>query len=248
MYSVGVDIGSTYTKYCVMNGGKIEKLFCEKTPVRQREYFENKVRELLFEYPNAKIVSCGYGRGNISSLKRINELTALARGVGYVCPEHELVLDIGGQDTKIIRHKNGQLKEFFVNDKCAAGSGIFLSNVLNMLGEDFDSIDLTGAKEPEIRLSSVCAVFAQSEIVEIIAKSSPESAEIIKAVIWQIFKKAAPLLDKVEGDEILLSGGLSKIRGIENFAGLALGKEVSTDMMAAYFSAIGAAVIEFREE
>ena len=248
MYSVGVDIGSTYTKYCVMNGGKIEKLFCEKTPLRQKEYFENNARELRSEYPNASIVSCGYGRGNISSLKRINELTALARGVGYVCPEHELVLDIGGQDTKIIRQKNGQLKEFFVNDKCAAGSGIFLANVLNMLGEDIDSIDLTGAKEPEIRLSSVCAVFAQSEIVEIIAKSSPESAEIITSVIWQILKKSEPLLDKVEGDEILLSGGLSEINGIESLASLALGKKVATVPDGRFLSAIGAAIIEFREE
>ena len=248
MYSVGVDIGSTYTKYCVMNGGKIERLFCEKTPIRQKEYFENKASELLSEYPNASIVSCGYGRGNISSVKRINELTALARGVGYIYPECELVLDIGGQDTKIIRQKNGQLKEFFVNDKCAAGSGIFLSNVLNMLGEDFDAIDLTGAKEPEIHLSSVCAVFAQSEIVEIIAKSSPESAEIINLVVWQILKKSAPLLDKVEGDEILLSGGLSEIKGIESFASLALGKKVAIVPDGRFLSAIGAAIIEFREE
>lgn len=243
MYSVGVDIGSTYTKYCVMNGGKIEKLFCEKTPVRQKEYFENKERELLSQYPGAKIVSCGYGRGNISSLRRINELTALARGVGYVCPECETVLDIGGQDTKIIRQKNGQLKEFFVNDKCAAGSGIFLSNVLNMLGEDFDSIDLTDAKEPGIRLSSVCAVFAQSEIVEIIAKNSAGGGTIIKAAVWQIFKKSEHLKDKLTGEEILLSGGLSEIKGISGFAGLALGKRVKTDPLGRFFSAIGAATV-----
>ena len=248
MYSVGVDVGSTYTKYCVMNNGSIEKLFCEKTPIRQKEYFENKIDKLISEYPNAEVVSCGYGRGNILSVKRINELTALARGVGYVCPKYELVLDIGGQDTKIIRQENGHLKEFFVNDKCAAGSGIFLSNVLNMLGEDFDSIDLTGAKEPEIHLSSVCAVFAQSEIVEIIAKSSPESAEIINSVIWQIFKKSAPLLDKVEGDEMLLSGGLSQIKGISDFAWLALGKKVITVPDSRFFSAIGAAITVFREE
>ncbi len=248
MYSVGVDIGSTYTKYCIMNDRKIEKLFCEKTPIRQKEYFENRARELLSEYPNASIVSCGYGRGNISSVKRINELTALARGVGYVCPEHELILDIGGQDTKIIRQKNGQLKEFFVNDKCAAGSGIFLSNVLNMLGEDFDSIDLTGAKEPEIHLSSVCAVFAQSEIVEVIAKSSPESAEIINSVIWQILKKSEPLLDKAIGEELLLSGGLSQLKGISDFADLVFNKKVSTSPDGRFFSAIGAAITAFKEE
>lgn len=183
MYSIGVDIGSTYTKYCVMKDGKIERMFCDKTPVRQKEYFEAKVNVLLSEYPDAKIVSCGYGKENISSVRSINELTALAMGVNYIRPDCELILDIGGQDTKVIRQENGRLTDFFVNEKCAAGSGLFLANVLNMLGERFDSIDLTRAKEPEIRLSSICAVFAQSEIVEIIAKSSPESEKIVEAVI-----------------------------------------------------------------
>lgn len=248
MYSIGVDIGSTYTKYCIMKNAEIEKLFYEKTPVRQKEYFENKAGELLSAYPEAKIISCGYGRGNISSVKRINELTALAKGVGAVCPECELVLDIGGQDTKIIRQEKGQLKEFFVSDKCAAGSGIFLSNVLNMLNENFDSIDLSGTEEPKIHLSSVCAVFAQSEIVEIISGSSSEQAEIAAAVIWQIFKKAVPLLDKVTGNKILLSGGISEMRGIENFAGLVIGKTVKIDPLSRYFSAIGAAKAIFKEE
>ena len=243
MYSIGVDIGSTYTKYCVMKDGKIERMFCDKTPVRQKEYFEAKVNVLLSEYPDAKIVSCGYGKENISSVRSINELTALAKGVNYIRPDCELILDIGGQDTKVIRQENGRLTDFFVNEKCAAGSGLFLANVLNMLGERFDSIDLTRAKEPEIRLSSICAVFAQSEIVEIIAKSSPESKKIVEAVIWQIFKKAVPLLDKVTGDSILLSGGFSIIKGVAAFMSLALGKTVIAAPANRYFSAIGAAII-----
>lgn len=243
MYSIGVDIGSTYTKYCVMKDGKIERMFCDKTPVRQKEYFEAKVNVLLSEYPDAKIVSCGYGKENISSVRSINELTALAMGVNYIRPDCELILDIGGQDTKVIRQENGRLTDFFVNEKCAAGSGLFLANVLNMLGERFDSIDLTRAKEPEIRLSSICAVFAQSEIVEIIAKSSPESEKIVEAVIWQIFKKAVPLLDKVTGDSILLSGGFSIIKGVAAFMSLALGKTVIAAPANRYFSAIGAAII-----
>ena len=243
MYSIGVDIGSTYTKYCVMKDGKIERMFCDKTPVRQKEYFEAKVNVLLSEYPDAKIVSCGYGKENISSVRSINELTALAMGVNYIRPDCELILDIGGQDTKVIRQENGRLTDFFVNEKCAAGSGLFLANVLNMLGERFAAIDLTRAKEPEIRLSSICAVFAQSEIVEIIAKSSPESEKIVEAVIWQIFKKAVPLLDKVTGDSILLSGGFSIIKGVAAFMSLALGKTVIAAPANRYFSAIGAAII-----
>lgn len=242
MHSIGVDIGSTYTKYCVMQGQKIETLFCEKTPLNQKVYFEKKVDELLRQYPDAKIVSCGYGKGNIASVKCINELTALAKGVNYLYPEFELIFDIGGQDTKIIRQKDGQLKEFFVNDKCAAGSGIFLSNVLNMIDEDFNSINLEGAKEPEIHLSSVCAVFAQSELVEIISKTT-HSDELIEAVIWQILKKASPLLGKVNGDKILLSGGLSQIKGIGDFAGLALEKTVINSAKGRYFSAIGCALL-----
>lgn len=241
MFSIGADIGSTYTKYCIMKDKKIEKLFFEKTPIDQKEYFSAKVEELFRQYPEAKIVSCGYGRENIQSVKCINELTALARGTNYICPECELIFDIGGQDTKIIRQQNGKLKEFFVNDKCAAGSGIFLSNVLNMLQEDFSSIDLTGAKEPEIHLSSVCAVFAQSEIVELIPKI-PKKDVITQAVIWHIFKKTMPLLGKVEGSKILLSGGLSQINGIADFAGLALGKTFINSEMGRYFSAIGAAL------
>ncbi len=243
MYSIGVDIGSTYTKYCVMKDMKIESLFYEKTPINQKEYFEKKVKKLLTEYPGAKIISCGYGKGNILSVKCINELTALARGVHYFCPECELILDIGGQDTKIIRQKDGQLKEFFVNDKCAAGSGIFLSNVLNMLGKNFDSIDLTGAKEPQIHLSSVCAVFAQSEIVELISKTSWGGVELIEAVIWQILKKAIPLLGKVQVDKILLSGGLSQIIGIADFAESALCVKVINIPNGRYLSAAGAALL-----
>ena len=242
MYSIGADIGSTYTKYCVMKDGEIEKLFFEKTPLNQKVYFENKVKELFLQYPEAKVVSCGYGKANIPSVKCINELTALAKGAGYLYPDLELILDIGGQDTKIIRQKNAQLKEFFINDKCAAGSGIFLSNVLNMLGENFDLINLTGAKEPEIHLSSVCAVFAQSEIVEIISKTS-KSETLINAVIWQILKKSVPLLSKVQGNKILLSGGLSQINGIADFAGLALEKTVINSPKGRYFSAIGAALL-----
>ena len=104
-FYIGIDIGSTYTKYCVMNGGEITKLFSEVTPVRQKKYFEDVCEKLKIKYPNSKIISCGYGKKNIANAKNINELTALARGSFYVMPEFELVLDIGGQDTKIIRHE-----------------------------------------------------------------------------------------------------------------------------------------------
>lgn len=242
MFTIGVDVGSTYTKYCVMQGGEIEKLFCEKTPVRQREYFRTRSRELLLEYPGAKIVSCGYGKGNIETVKCVHELTALSKGAFRMCPESALVLDIGGQDTKIIQQEEGSLKGFFINDKCAAGSGIFLTNVLSILDRTFESIDLTGAGEPKAHLSAVCAVFAQSEIVELLARDFLDVDEIIKAAIWQILRKAKPLLEKVPEGGILLSGGLCEIRGISEFARLALSRNICVNERSRYLSAIGAAM------
>ena len=88
MYSVGIDVGSTYTKYCILRDQSIEKLSVEKTPVDQRRFFENRIDEIRQEYGSVEAVTCGYGRKNIDSVKNINELAALAKGFfeGLVVP------------------------------------------------------------------------------------------------------------------------------------------------------------------
>lgn len=237
MYKIGIDVGSTYTKYCVMNNGKIESLFMEKTPVRQLEYFDKKISELKQSFPDAEIVSCGYGRKNIGAIRNINELTALAKGAYFISNENGAVLDIGGQDTKVIIQQEGQLKEFFINDKCAAGSGMFLINTLNLLNKKYENISLDSGKN-ELNLSSVCAVFAQTEIVELIANNIQEE-KIINAVIHQILIKTKPLLDKIQGECFILSGGMSQINGINNFATKVTQKKCVTVKDGAYMSAIG---------
>ena len=240
MRQIGIDVGSTYTKYCIMKDHSIEQLFSEKTPIRQKEYFEKKLQELRADYPDAEIISCGYGKNNVPGTKAINELTALARGAEYMVPGAELVLDIGGQDTKIIRQENGQLKEFFINDKCAAGSGMFLTNVCAMLDSSFRGIRLIPYEEMDIRISSVCAVFAQSEIVELIAANVNEQA-IISAVVYQILTQAKPLVSKVKNGPLVLSGGLTKIPGIEEYAGRILDRECRVIPNAEYLAATGCA-------
>lgn len=242
MYRIGIDVGSAYTKYCVMDpAGAIADLFQEKTPIRQRAYFLERQEKLRERYPGAGIVSCGYGKRNVPGLKNINELTALARGVHYVSPESETVLDIGGQDTKIIVQSDGQLKRFFLNDRCAAGSGLFLENTAKLLETALTAIDLSGAELPRIRLSSVCAVFAQSEIVELIAGNTPPE-EILEAVIWQILSQAKTLLGKVGKAPVLLSGGLTQIPGIAHYAQSALKCECLVPDRGNFLSAIGCAV------
>lgn len=241
MYGIGIDIGSTYTKYCMFDGVAPIRFFSEKTPVRQPEYFREKLSALQKDYPDPRIVSCGYGKRNITANKNINELTALARGAHFMCPSAGMVLDIGGQDTKLIRQEKGELKEFFINDKCAAGSGLFLSGILNLLGVNFSDVDLTDKEEPSIRLSAVCAVFAQSEIVKHLSENVPPE-EIVAAVVWQILKKAEVLLDKMQDGDLLLSGGLTQIKGFGEFARAALKRKCVMTPYSCYLSAIGCAL------
>ena len=242
MKNIGIDIGSTYTKYCVMRDKVIEELFFEKTHIRQKEYFEEKFKELKEKYPNYQIISCGYGKENVAAQKSINELTTLAKGAGFLLPEVELVLDVGGQDTKIIRKEKDILREFFVNDKCAAGSGMFLNNTCTMLEMSFEKIKLIPYDELEVRISAVCAVFAQSEIVELIANNFSERV-IVSAVICHIITQAKTLVNKMRDGEILLSGGISKINRIEEYAEKILNRKCKIISESRYLSAIGCALM-----
>lgn len=239
---IGIDVGSTYTKYCVMNEqGTVENLFEEKTPVRQSEYFEYKIHELkeLFK-DDTSIVSCGYGKKNVAGLKTVNELTALARGAYTFYPDESIILDIGGQDTKIIRQEKGNLKEFFLNDKCAAGSGLFLGNVVNMLEKSLEEMALVSYDQMTIKLSSTCAVFAQSEIVELIADNVNENL-IFSAVVFQILTQAKKLLSKVNCKRLVLSGGLSRILDIKEYAENIFNIECIVGEENAYLAAVGCA-------
>ncbi|MBO4425697.1 MAG: hypothetical protein J5776_01695 [Clostridiales bacterium] len=240
MITIGIDIGSTYTKYCIKCGDDM-KLFMERTPVKQKEYFDARLKELLAEFPDATTVSCGYGQHNIGSHAQISELSALAEGAALMAPDNNVILDIGGQDTKIIVRDGTKLKEFFVNDKCAAGCGIFAINTLNQLGFAYEDIDLRGGEEPSFKLSSTCAVFAQTEIVSLLAKGT-EPSDIMTAVIWQILEQSKVLLRKVRYDSIALSGGLTLIKDIDKCASKTYGADVVIPDNSAYLSAIGAAL------
>lgn len=242
MHEIGVDVGSTYTKYCIMHEKRIIDLFMEKTPIKQADYFREKIQYLKVKYDGARFVSCGYGKGNVDTVKRVNELTALAKGAFYFTEMSGVILDVGGQDTKIIYQDNGNLVHFFVNDKCAAGSGMFLSSVLNMLEKDFSEIDLEGELDYIGNLTSICAVFAQSEIVQMIADNF-DADTIVRLVVNQILIKAKVLLNKIDTNNIYLSGGLSQIKGIDTFASNILEIECRSIKEGAYSAAVGCALI-----
>ena len=242
MYRIGVDVGSTYTKYCVLDSdNNVLELYSEKTPVKQREYFKKKFDGFRLLYNDIRIVSCGYGRGNIGADYVINELTALAIGVYHLTNQSGVIVDIGGQDTKIITQERGKLREFFLNDKCAAGCGMFFENTLKMLQIGYEDVHVTGIEHLSTRLSSVCAVFAQSEIVQLIAENKTE-LECVQAVLWHIFVQAKNLVGKVKTERVFLTGGLTEIEGIFEFAENVWSVPVVHMKDAKYAAALGCAL------
>ena len=239
MTKIGIDVGSTYTKYCIIGEDSQIIMLCkERTPIRQKEYFGNKVDELSQEYRDISVVSCGYGKNNVHAVKHVNEMIALAKGGFHLLQKDCMILDIGGQDTKVIYQEHGQLKNFFVNDRCAAGCGMFFLNTLNLLKKDYCDVHLVGRNRPLRLLSSICAVFAQSEIVQLLAENISE-VDIIDAVLYQIFAQAKTLLLKLPTQPLVLSGGLSQVDGITEFASNALEREVHILRESEYLSAIG---------
>lgn len=244
MIRIGIDVGSTYTKYCILDpNGEIQSLFAEKTPVQQKNYFKQKIKEFRSKYGDeVEIISCGYGKSNVEGILQINELTALARGANYICPEESFVIDIGGQDTKLIRHENGKLREFFINDKCAAGSGMFLINTANMLERRLDDFVLVPYEEMKIRLSSTCAVFAQSEIVRLLA-DNVSADEILSAVVFQILVQTKNLLRKVNCNKVVISGGLVEIEKLQEYIEKILNIQCVIAKDNRYLSALGCVVL-----
>ena len=243
MRRIGIDVGSTYTKYCVMNEGVVESLYMEKTPVHQQAYFQNKIKDFHKTYGDIEIVSCGYGKNNVDGISKVNELAALAKGSYHVMGQAGMILDVGGQDTKLILQEEGKLKSFFLNDKCAAGSGMFLVNTLNMLEMEYKDLDFSNRDGEVLSLTSSCAVFAQGEIVELVA-ANENPRDIVYAVICQIYKQAKPLLTKMRVDSLYLSGGLSQIHGIEKVVENVLGVKTNKIENGQYLAAIGCAIYD----
>lgn len=168
----GVDVGSTYTKICGIDDKKeIIDTKVIPTIVNQDEI----VKDYLSDKKVEMLVATGYGRHMIEdtfSCPIISEIKAHAKGAYYFASEAQMVIDLGGQDSKVIMlDSNGGFIDFKMNDKCAAGTGKFLEIASSRMGlglEEFAKIGFEANKE--LTISSMCAVFAESEVISLIAK------------------------------------------------------------------------------
>ena len=162
-----------------------------------------------------RIIATGYGR-NLFEISfdapTVTEIKAHARGARYYFPSAVTILDIGGQDSKAIAlMDNGRVKKFEMNDRCAAGTGKFLEIMAAALGFDIDDFGRQAlATEKDINISSMCTVFAESEVTSLIAKGESRR-EIARGLHSSVIRRAAGMINRVssEGD-IVFTGGVAK--------------------------------------
>lgn len=211
MYQVGIDIGSSAAKVAVIENGKIIKTLLLSTGFSSRKTADDIYRELEKDgitKDNAKYVATGYGRVSVPYADNtITEITCHGKGADYLFQENGTVIDVGGQDTKAISLKKGRVMKFIMNDKCSAGTGKFLEIMTNRLGLTQKELSEMARKGQPITISSMCTVFAESEVISLIGKGSPRE-DIAFGVIESVVKKVCSLAAQIPNDVYFLTGGL----------------------------------------
>ena len=246
MYQVGIDIGSSSAKTAVLKGGEIIKTILLDTGFSSRKVADEIYAMLEAEgitRENAGYVATGYGRVSVPYADdTVTEITCHGKGSYFLFRENGTVIDIGGQDTKGISLKNGRVMKFVMNDKCSAGTGKFLEVMTNRPGLTPEELSRLARKGKEITISSMCTVFAESEVISLIGKETPRE-DIAFGVIESVVNKVVSLLAQVPNDRYFLTGGLCEDAYIIGRLAKALDAPVSSLPLARYAGAIGAALL-----
>ncbi|MCI8640166.1 MAG: CoA activase [Coprococcus sp.] len=246
MYQVGIDIGSSAAKTAVMNEGEVVKTILLNTGFSSRSTAET-IYEMLekegINKENAKYVATGYGRVSVPYAdSAVTEITCHGKGAHFLFQEDGTVIDIGGQDTKGISLKKGRVMKFIMNDKCSAGTGKFLEVMTNRLGLTQNELSDLARKGREITISSMCTVFAESEVISLIGNGTPRE-DIAFGVIESVVTKVVQLISQVPGEKYFLTGGLCEDAYILERLALALKSPVKSVPLARFAGAIGAALL-----
>lgn len=253
MISAGIDIGSITAKCVVVEDHKI----LGYKIIRVKPDLEATAEEVLLQTLELtglkredlnKIIATGYGRTMVSFAdKKITEISCHAAGASFLIPQTGTVIDIGGQDSKVIAVENGKVLDFVMNDKCAAGTGRFVEVMASALGlkiEEVGSFALKATKK--VRISSTCTVFAESEVISYL--STGEKLEnIIAGVCDAIASRIVSMVNRVGlRKEVVLTGGVAKNLGVRKALEEKLGAQVLVPEEPQIVGALGAAVLGIR--
>lgn len=254
MLTAGIDIGSLTTKALIFDGTEIKGYIILSSGHLYEEAGNQAYDACLEKCKISKndikyIVGTGYGRALISfANENITEITCHSRGVNYYFPDAHTVIDIGGQDSKAIRiGENGKVLDFVMNDKCAAGTGRFLEVMQKAL--NIESLNAMGelsleSKQPA-KISSMCTVFAESEVISLFAQKKAKKEDIIAGLHTAIAKRITGMVNRLGRvqERIVFCGGVAKNVGVKNALEQEIGKSLFTPIDPQITGALGAAIL-----
>lgn len=246
MFGIGIDIGSTATKIAVLDAaGALVRTEVRPTGFSSVEAAEG-VRALLeaegFLAHEHAVVATGYGRIAVPYAdKVVTEITCHGKGAARLFGGDGVVVDIGGQDTKVIKLSGGKVAKFVMNDKCSAGTGRFLEIMADRLAVSQADMARMAREGTPTLISNMCTVFAESEVISLVGKGEPRE-NIANGVIESVVARVATLVLQTPGEPYFLTGGLCENDYVVERLGARLGSAVATCPEARYAGAIGAAL------
>jgi predicted CoA-substrate-specific enzyme activase len=251
LYFAGIDLGSTMTKVVIIDESEAVLAWVESHTDAEHRRLANKVMEQVLEQAHlpfaeiAYVVATGYGRINVPFADRqITELTCHARGVSSLFPSVRTALDIGGQDAKGLKIKDGKLVDFVMNDKCAAGTGRFLEVIAKTLGLKVEELgDIALKSTNKVNISNTCTIFAQQEVISRLSEGVPIE-DVVAGLHEAIASRTVGMLKrlKIEPD-VVFTGGVAKNIGVVKAVRENLGGEVLVPDDQLISGALGAALL-----
>lgn len=245
----GVDIGSTMTKVVIVSD-RIEASFIGPTGPEHRKLanrvMEEALRQARLTFEDLTyIVATGYGRINVPFADRqITEITCHAKGLHSLLPSVKTIVDIGGQDSKGIKIKDGKVVNFVMNDKCAAGTGRFLEIIADSLGVPLEKIgELSLTAERIAAVSSTCTVFAEQEVISRLA-SGESVANLMAGIHDAVATRVYSLVNKLHVEpDIAVTGGGAKNIGLVRALESKFGQKLLIPPEPLITGALGAALM-----
>lgn len=254
IYTLGIDIGSTTSKCVILrDGAEIAAQALEVAGIGTSGA-QGTIRKVLSaaglsqEQISASVVT-GYGRKNFGGdAVSVSELSCHAMGAHWVFPEVRTIIDIGGQDAKVISlNESGLMESFVMNDKCAAGTGRFLDVMANILKLDISQLEVQAAAQTPVSISSTCTVFAESEVISQLSGGAA-IPDVVAGICNSVASRVCGLARRVGiRERVCMSGGVALNNGVRGAIARDLGVEILYDPRAQLFGAIGAALHAYRK-
>jgi len=250
MLTSGIDVGSLTAKCALCEDGKIVGYrvirIAHDLKKTARRIFDEALEMAGVDKKDVEcIVATGYGRKSVGFAdKMVTEISCHAKGAFHLLPKTRTVIDIGGQDSKVIAmDDNGKVIDFVMNDKCAAGTGRFLEVMADALEVDIAELGGLSLKAGKrVKISSTCTVFAESEVIGHIANNAAVE-EIVAGIHDAIASRIISLAKRIRIEEdVVLTGGVAKNVGVKKALEEKLGSEIKVPHEPQVTGAIGAAL------